>query len=192
MIEQIIQTKLIEWIAFAFALLQVLLAAKNKAANFIAGFISTILYTYILYFSGLFAEASLNVYYAFISLWGLHIWLGKKQEASLPISRTSVQEKYTLTCVILASFLLLVYVLKKYTTSTVPVWDSLAASLAWGGAWLMAKKKIENWWVLNASNFLSVGLFYYKGLLLTSFLSILLFVIAIFGWHQWRKILRGA
>ncbi len=189
MLEQILQTSRLEWTAFLLAVFQVVLAACNKPINFVAGFCSTILYTYILWKYGLFAEASLNVYYAFISLWGLYIWFGKTAQTPLAISITTFKEKINASIIFIISFILFVAILTKYTTSTVPIWDSFAAALGWTGAWLMAKRKIENWGVLNASNLVSIGLFYYKGLVLTSLLSVILFVVAVFGWWQWRKLL---
>jgi nicotinamide mononucleotide transporter len=54
--------------------------------------------------------------------------------------------------------------------------------------WLLAKRKIENWILLNISNLFAIPLLLYKHLLLYSGLTIFLFIVAIQGYFEWRKI----
>ena len=75
-----------------------------------------------------------------------------------------------------------------YTYSNVPAWDAWVAATAWAGMWLLARRKVENWLLLNLSNHLAIPLFIYKGLLLTACLTVFLFIVAIFGYIEWRKI----
>jgi nicotinamide mononucleotide transporter len=56
--------------------------------------------------------------------------------------------------------------------------------------WLLAKRKIENWILLNISIAFAMPLLLYKQLPLFAALTLFLFVVAIQGFYQWRKIVR--
>jgi nicotinamide mononucleotide transporter len=78
--------------------------------------------------------------------------------------------------------------LTKFTTSNVPVWDAWVSSTAWAGMWLLARRKLENWTLLNLSNLFAVPLLCYKHLIMFAVLTLILFVVAIFGFFEWRDI----
>jgi nicotinamide mononucleotide transporter len=190
-IEQFAATTNIEWIAFAAALLQVILAVRNHISNFLFGLISVILYTFLSYKGGLYAEACLNVYYAIVSLLGLYYWFGNASQQSSSISYAKPKDWLTAIGITFFCFVISSILLAAYTNSTVPYWDSAVAAFAWSGSWLLAKRKVENWLVLNVSNALAIPLWYYKGYVLTSLLSCILFALAIVGWWQWKKLLQN-
>src|SRR5674476_84298 len=79
---------------------------------------------------------------------------------------------------------------ENFTPSTVPFWDAWISATAWAGMWLLAKRKIENWILLNISNAFAIPILFYKHLLLYSGLTIFLFIVAVQGYITWRKITR--
>ncbi|MEI9957355.1 MAG: nicotinamide mononucleotide transporter family protein [Ferruginibacter sp.] len=80
--------------------------------------------------------------------------------------------------------------LKHFTTSNVPYWDAWVSATAWAGMWLLSKRKIENWILLNISNLFAIPLLIYKQLPLFAILTLVLFVVAIFGYYSWKKIIQ--
>lgn len=170
--------------AFLFGVAQVILALKNKTLNFYAGVVSVVLYIYVFYQFGLFAESLLNLYYLIMSIAGIFLW-NKKE--TLPVAWTKKKEWIIPIFIGFISWCALYFVLKSYTTSTVPFLDSFVTATAWTGTWLLVKRKIENWLVLNISNLVAIPLQYYKGLELTSLLTTICFVVAILGFIEWRK-----
>ncbi len=182
-------TSLMEWGAFIFGVLQVLLALKNRTINFYAGIISVSLYSIIFFNAGLYAESLLNFYYLIVSVAGIFLWNAK---AKLPISITSGTEWFKAAGFFLVLFAFLHLVLRKHTASTVPLADSIVAAFAWVGSWMLVKRKLENWIVLNVSNVLAIPLFIYKGLELTALLTLIYIISAIFGFFAWRKELHGS
>jgi nicotinamide mononucleotide transporter len=54
----------------------------------------------------------------------------------------------------------------------------------------LAKRKIENWILLNISNLFAIPLLFYKELPLYALLTIFLFIVAVFGYFDWLKILK--
>ncbi|MBA3829827.1 MAG: nicotinamide mononucleotide transporter [Taibaiella sp.] len=189
-IQQISDTSLIEWLAVAFAVAEVLLARINNKLLYPAGIISTAIFIYIMYAAHLFAESWLNVYYLVMSIYGWLHWIRKKNEPPLPITHVNTKDRIITIGIILGSWAILYYILHVYTISTVPVWDAWVSATAWAGMWLLARRKIENWLVLNLSNLFAIPLLLYKGLPLTACLTLFLFIVAIFGYLQWKKLHR--
>lgn len=186
--EQVNATSHAEWLAFLFGLAQVLLALKNKSINFYAGIISVIFYIYVFYTAGLFAESLLNAYYLVISIAGIFSWQGK---TPLPISRNTNQDWLLCLMIAICSWGFLYLILRNFTTSTVPLLDSLVSATAWAGTWLLMKRKVENWLVLNVSNAIAIPLLLIKQLELTALLTCIYFVVAVFGYLEWKKTMRG-
>jgi nicotinamide mononucleotide transporter len=186
--EQIAITTPWEWIAVIAGITQVLLARVNNVWLYPAGIVSTTIYIYLMTSTGLYAESFLNLYYLIMSIYGWVHWLGKKNEPALPVTHTNTREWMISGAIIIIGGLVMWQVLDRYTDSNVPIWDAWVSATAWAGMWLLAKRKIENWILLNLSNLFAIPLFIYKGLLLTSVLTLILFVVAIFGYIEWRKL----
>lgn len=184
------KTSILEWIGFIFCILQVVYAYANKSINYLFGIFGTLITIYIFFQGKLYAEMGVNVYYFIMSIYG---WINWQQIHSsskqLPISNTTLKEKQITFLIILLSFSGLGIILKKFTDSDVPFLDALVSSFAWAGMWLLAKRKIENWIILNISNFIAIFLLWYKEFYLYSILSLILFCIAIGGYLNWKKLL---
>ncbi|HYD20647.1 MAG TPA: nicotinamide riboside transporter PnuC [Flavipsychrobacter sp.] len=186
--QQAAGTSALEWIAVIAAVAQVLLARANNIWLYPAGIISTALYIYLMVDIKLYAESLLNLYYLAMSIYGWIHWLRRGNESPLPITHTNRKEYLIATAIVLPGWLLMYLVLDGYTDSNVPAWDAWVSATAWAGMWLLARRKIENWLLLNLSNLFAIPLFIYKGLLLTACLTVFLFIVAIFGYIEWRKI----
>ena len=190
MIELIKNITVIEWFGVLFSIVQVLLAQRNNINNYLFGIAGILLTLYIMYSSKLYAEFTLDLYYLVMSIYGWIFWKFGKQQTETPITKTNNREKIITVLIVIISFVLFYFALKTYTNSDVPLWDSLVSAFAWAGMWLMAKRKIENWVLLNISNILSIPLLIHKDLYLYAALSAFLFVVAIFGYINWHKILK--
>lgn len=184
------KTSLLEWFGVFFAVVQVLLAQRNNIHNYLFGIAGIVLAMFVKFNARLYAEFTLDFYYLVMSIYGWLFWKFGKQQTETPISFTTITEKYKATGIVVAAFLIFYIFLTNYTNSDVPLWDSLVTAFAWAGMWLMAKRKIENWVLLNISNFLAVPLLIHKELYLYAALTAFLFVVAIFGYMNWYKILK--
>ena len=65
--------------------------------------------------------------------------------------------------------------------------DTFTTAVFFVGMFLMARKKLENWifWIIG--DLISVPLYFYKGLTLTSFQYFLFTIIAFYGYFAWKK-----
>lgn len=151
-LQQVRETALIQWIAVAFGVAQVLLARANKIWLYPAGLISSALTFYILSDVKLYAEAFLNLYYVIMSIYGWYHWSSASTKPAVRIGYTNFQEWIGATLIALVGCVLLFVVLDRYTDSDVPLWDAFVSATAWAGTWLLTRRKLENWILLNISN----------------------------------------
>jgi nicotinamide mononucleotide transporter len=189
--EILLKTTWPEWFGVFFSIFQVLLARKNNSNNYLFGIAGISLTLYVMMQSKLYAEFTLNLYYLVMSIYGWLYWKFGKQQSETKISETTNQEKLITAGIVVGTFSLFYIFLTHFTDSDVPVLDSLVSAFAWAGMWLMARRKIENWILLNVSNIIAIPLLIHKELYLYAGLTAFLFVVAISGYIEWRKIIKS-
>jgi nicotinamide mononucleotide transporter len=157
------------------------------------GIISTVIYTYLSFAGGLYAEGGLNVYYTIMSLVGWYMWEKRKStgEKELEITKSTSNDWLMGLGFFIVMLVVFFYILKSYTNSTVPLADSFASAAAYTGMLLMNKKKIEHWlwWIIT--NIISIPLYFIKGYVFTSVQFVVLLILAISGWMVWDKKLKA-
>jgi nicotinamide mononucleotide transporter len=188
--QQIKETDVIQWIAVLLGVAEVLLAKANKIWLYPTGIAGILLSAFILFESGLYAECLLNGYYLVMSAYGWWYWIKKRNQPPIKITYSTRKDWWIVIGIVIIGFFILYYSLKTFTPSTVPVWDAWVSATAWAGMWLLAKRKVENWILLNISNIFAIPLLIYKQLPLFAALTLFLFIVAIFGFFEWKKILR--
>jgi len=188
--QQIKETDAIQWIAVLLGVAEVLFAKANKIWLYPVGIAGILLSALILFESGLYAECLLNGYYLVMSAYGWWYWIKKKDQPAIKITYNTRKDWWIVIAIVVISFGILYYSLKTFTPSTVPVWDAWVSATAWAGMWLLAKRKVENWILLNISNIFAIPLLVYKQLPLFAALTLFLFIVAIFGYFEWKKIIR--
>ena len=189
-LQQLTETSWIEWLAVAFGVAEVLFARSNKVALYPTGIAGTLLSIYLFLISGLYAESLLSLYYIIMSIYGWWYWIKKKNKPPVQITYAKKKEWLTVLYIVVGGFIFLYVILKNFTPSTVPVCDAFVSATAWAGMWLLAKRKMENWILLNISNIVAIPLLFYKHLPLYAGLTIFLFIVAVQGYFQWRKIVK--
>ena len=107
------------------------------------------------------------------------------------ISRLEKKEYIQLILLALGSliFIYFVYVqFDKWNSWTAYV-DNITTAIFFVAMWLMARRKIESWifWIIG--DLITVPLYFYKGLTISSLQYIIFTVLAILGYRSWKKIL---
>ncbi|MNV05310.1 Nicotinamide mononucleotide transporter [compost metagenome] len=123
-----------------------------------------------------------------MSIYGWIYWK-YSSDTIVPISRNTARDWQIVGFICVVGFLLFYFGLVHLTDSDVPLWDSFVSCTAWAGMWLLAKRKLENWILLNISNLMAIPLLIHKGLFLYAGLTLFLFVMAFSGYFNWRRIL---
>lgn len=176
----------LEGIAVFFGISSVFYSMKENIWVFPTGIISTIIYVYICLQVGLYADMGINAYYFVMSIYGWFIWAKPTGGGHiLPVTWLDGKGIFTTVLLFFAFYGLLAITLIQFTDSTVPFWDAFTTSSAFVGMYLMARKKVENWIAWIITDLVSVPLYFYKGLILTSFQFLFFTVLAILGLIAW-------
>ena len=184
----IIDTSYLEIIAVFFGILSVWYARKENIWVYPTGIVNVLIYVYLCFFAGLYADMGINAFYFVMSVFGWYNWSRRDDsQHHVPISTLSIKQWFLYVVLIGVSFGIIYYVLSEYTDSTVPVFDSFTTSLFIAGMWLMAIKKIENWLLWILGDLLVIPMFAIKGLAFTSIQYIVFLVLAVMGYIEWRK-----
>lgn len=183
------ETSWLERFSVVCGVIQVLLSKNNKVSNYFFGILSIISGMYVLFGAKLYAEIALSMYYLVMSIYGWWYWVTNKTAAERPITSSNAREWGIVAAISLLGFGLLYLVLMYLTDSDVPVWDAWVSSTAWAGMWLLARRKLENWILLNISNAFAIPLLIYKDLYLFAALTTFLFIVAIFGFFKWMRLM---
>jgi nicotinamide mononucleotide transporter len=184
----LLQTTLPEFIAVVFGLLSVWFARKENIWVYPTGIINVLIYVYLCYFAGLYADMGINAFYFIMSVYGWYNWARKVDSTHhVPITKLSARELVIYLTAMMVFYFIIRYILRNFTPSTVPDLDSFTTSLFIIAMWLMALKKIENWiaWIIGDA--MVIPLFAYKGLAFTSVQYLVFLGLAIAGYIEWRK-----
>jgi nicotinamide mononucleotide transporter len=183
----------IELFGAILGLLYIFFSIRQHILTWATGLLTSALYIVVFFQSGFYADMGLQVYYVFISIYGWYFWLkGEKQAArnndqQVPVTRIQKWVLVKSAIITLLIFLFLIFILKRFTDSTVPVMDSLTTALSITATWMLAKKYIEHWLIWIFVDFFSAGLYVYKNLWPTVVLFIVYAVMAIIGYMEWKK-----
>jgi len=183
------QTSWLERFSVLCGIVQVLLSRNNRVSNYFFGILGVLSGMYVYFAARLYAEMGLNLYYLVMSIYGWWYWTRRRAESPVRITIASRKDWQVVAGIVLGGFVLLFLSLAHATDSDVPMWDAAVSCTAWAGMWLLAKRKIENWILLNISNLIAIPLLFHKELYLFALLTVFLFVVAIFGYAKWKKAL---
>ena len=180
----------IEALAVLFGLASVWYSKQNKIAVFPTGMLSTALFVYLLWKAELLGDLLINAYYFSMSVYGWYYWTRREGETLLnPISYTNNNE-WRRSVLLFVAAVLFIYVVYSYWnrwTSWTAYVDTFTTALFFVGMWLMAKRKIENWIFWIVGDLISIPLYFYKGLTLTSLQFCVFTILAIWGYQSWKN-----
>ncbi len=183
----------LEKIAIVSGIISVWFSKKGNIWVYPIGILSTIIYIYLSFQGDLFGEATVNLYYTIMSIYGWYNWMRQdgNKELLIRISNSSTSERRKeilfFIGVYIIIFLALQYIKDAFAPGAIPWADALASASAFTGMWLMAKKKVNSWIWWTITNIVSVPLYYVKGYDNTSLYYLILLVLAILGLIEWRK-----
>ena len=186
-------TSWLEYIAVFTGILSVWFSRIENIWVYPTGLISTVIYIFVSYQGGLLGEASVNLYYTIMSIYGWILWARKndRQEHVLKITGSTKKQWYGqlgfFGIFYLVLFFSLTYLKKDLFPHAIPWADAFASATAYTGMWLMAKKKVESWYWWIATNLSSIPLYFVKHYVFTSVYYLVLLIMAVFGLIEWMK-----
>lgn len=191
------QLNVLELIAIISGITSVWFSKKGNILVYPVGLLNTLIYIYLSFKGELYGEASVNLFYTIMSLYGWYNWLRKgiDDRYLVQISYSSSKDRLLQILFFLTVFLViytaLVYVKDIFSPGSIPWADALASASAFTAMWLMTRKKVESWIWWIVTNIISIPLFYVKEYTLTAVYYSVLLILAVVGLQEWRKKANG-
>ncbi len=179
----------IEILATITGLIYLVYSVQSKIQLWFFGLITSLLYVYVFYSSGIYADMGINVYYVIISVYGWYHWKhpGKNAKKDLPVSKITLKTGSVLLVVTLVLFLVIAKLLINFTDSEIAWYDAFTTAFSIAATWMLARKILEHWLIWIIVDLLSAILYVYKGLYPTVLLFIIYTTLAFVGYGQWLK-----
>ena len=182
----------LELFAVIMNITSVVYAKRNNILVYPTGLIGTGIFVYILLNFSLLGDTIINAYFFSMSIYGWYFWSRKKDEVFINQVSTINRNEIKYLFVPAISSLIFIYFVydyfDKWNNWTAYV-DNITTAIFFVAMWLMARRKIESWifWIIG--DLITVPLYFYKGLTISSIQYIIFLILAVLGYISWKKIL---
>ncbi len=185
-------TSWVEIIAAALAVAYLLLAIRQRIECWVAAFVSSCLYVWVLFTARLYMESVLNAFYAAMAVYGFWQWRRGREDIALAVSRWPPVRHAAGALGVFGLSVISWYFLRRFTPAAWPFVDSMVTWSSVFATFLVARKVYENWhwWLVIDS--VSVCLYFTRHLYLTVLLFALYLMLIVIGMRQWRRTLPAA
>lgn len=170
-------------------LLNIYLAARGNMWNWFFGLLTVAIYGVVFYQARLYGDMSLQIVYLFFQIYGWYEWRYRNEGAvSLKITNIKKSLYGVVVGLMIGLTALFIFLLSHDTNSTTPVVDGFTTAVSLVAQWMMCQKWIENWWLWMIVDVVSIYMYSYKHLYLTSGLYVVFFGICCLGYIDWNRL----
>ena len=184
--------RLIEIFAFVTGLVYIVLEIQQKNLMWVLGILTGLACSFSFAVQHLYASTGLNVYYVFVSLWGLYQWkkdagkIDSDSGASIHLNKLDARTMVISAILFVAGSLALVMLLRLIGGSETSI-DAVTAVLSAIGTWWLAKSYSEQWLVWIVADLMSTILCLTAGMYWMTVLYVAYTVAAVYGYAHWRR-----
>ena len=178
----------VDFIATITSVVYVILAIQNKAICFLFGLISALVWGYASYFQyGLVWDASLQLFYAIMSIYGWWRWTPNKDKASLLISSMSKgKHVFSMGCIMVLTIGL--GLVSNYFISTNFAWlDAFTTSILIIGTFQLAQRWLECWVYMLVADLLYIYIYGISGAYFFAAMMVFYCFMAMWGYLTWCR-----
>ena len=184
----------VELIGTVFGLVSVYFASRANMLTWGTGIVNEV-FLFLLFFQvHLYADMFLQVYFFVVTLYGWYNWhtvTAENKITSINNRARVLNATIIIGCSLLSGFLikdLHLYLPNHFkNAASYPYIDSLVMVLSIVATILLAKKKIENWYLWILVDAICVMLYYKKGIYFLSLEYLIFLGLASYGLYHWRK-----
>jgi NadR type nicotinamide-nucleotide adenylyltransferase len=197
------QMSYIEFVGTIFNLWCVWLAVKNKILTWPVGIVGIVLYIFLFYQIQLYSDLFEQIYFFFASFYGWWLWssFGKKssaneQQKELKITKTTPKENFIYIFAIFFGTVFVGFFMKNIhinlpeyfpLPAAFPYLDAFTTMMSFAAAILMAKRKIESWYLWIVVDIIGIWLYYQQGVKFIAIEYVIFLALAISGYLAWKK-----
>jgi nicotinamide mononucleotide transporter len=164
------------------------LMIRQNILGWPVGLVQVAVYAWVFFDAHLYSDALLQVAFFLIQAYGWwHWWRGRTPAHELPVTRlgpAATAGAIVAGLVVTAAWGTLMH---RTTDAALPYWDAFILIFSLIAQWLQARKKLENWPGWLVVNTVAVGVYWAKDLRLTAGLYVAFWLLALWGWREWRR-----
>lgn len=116
--------------------------------------------------------------------------VGDGEKKALQVTRLKLRTGIVLAIIFVLLYVIMWFILSRFSDSPVPGWDSFITSLSIVATWMLARKIYEHWLLWIVINSVSAVLFLTRGLYPTVVLYMVYGIMSYAGLTAWKKTIR--
>lgn len=176
---------LLEWGAVLFNVLYVILAARRHVACWPVGMIGVILAFFVYISARLYSDATLQVVYLGLSVYGWWQWTRSEATLSSRIKRMDLGLHLRMIGIGLLAGLAMGW-FWSFFQAALPFIDGLTTSFSLLTTWLVAQRYLDNWLYWIVIDVVCIGVYVDREIDAFVYLFIMYTLLAMWGWWKWR------
>jgi nicotinamide mononucleotide transporter len=176
----------IQWVVFLSSIVYVILAARENIWCWAFGLIGVSLSFVIYLQTKLYSDASLQIFYMIMSVYGWIHWSQHPPKQHLPIRTLPFLQHVFWIGIGLAGTAIL-GAFWTFFGAALPYIDAFTTSFSIIATFFVARKILENWIYWIIIDIVCVGVYIQRSIPLFAILFLVYTIIAVFGFFRWRK-----
>lgn len=177
----------IEWLAAALVLINVALVALRSVWNYPFALAAVSLYAVIFYDARLYSDMVLQGFFFALNLYGWASWMRARDDSGIPVGWMDMTSRQAWAGVTIVAWIAWSFAMDRYTDAVAPWVDGAVAMLSITAQWLLARRRVESWYLWIIVDLIAIPLFAWRGLYATSAVYVVLLGLSIDGLIQWRR-----
>lgn len=177
-----------EIIGTVLGVVGVWLMIRQNILGWPVGLVQVSVYAWVFFEARLYSDAILQIAFFLIQAYGWWHWRhGPARARGLPVTRFgpgATAGAVVAGAVVTAGWGMF---MQRATDASLPFWDAFILIFSLIAQWLQARKKLECWpgWLLV--NTVAIGVYWVRDLRLTAGLYVIFWLMALWGWREWRR-----
>ena len=177
----------IEWLAAGLVLVNVALVALRSVWNYPFALVAVTLYAFVFFEAKLYSDMLLQGSFFALNLYGRAAWVRARDDSGVPVRWMTDRARRGWAAATIAAWACWSFAMDRTTDAAAPWIDGGIAMLSIAAQWLLARRRVESWWLWIAVDLIAVPLFAWRGLYATSAVYVVLLGLSIDGLIQWRR-----
>ncbi|MDR6834043.1 MULTISPECIES: nicotinamide riboside transporter PnuC [unclassified Sphingopyxis] len=177
----------VEWLAAALVLINVALVALRSVWNYPFALVAVSLYAVVFYDARLYSDMVLQGVFFALNLYGWASWLRAKDDSGIPVGWMDAGLRQRWAAATIIAWAGWSFAMDRYTNAAEPWIDGAIAMLSIAAQWLLARRRVESWYLWIVVDLIAIPLFASRGLYATSAVYVVLLGLSIDGLIQWRR-----
>ena len=177
----------LEWAAAAFVLINVALVALRSVWNYPFALVAVTLYAFVFFEAKLYSDMLLQGFFFALNLYGWAAWMRARDDSGVPVRWMTDRARRSWALATQGARARRDVAMEPHNHPGAPGEDRAIAMLSITAQWLLARRRVESWFLWILVDLIAIPLFASRGLYATSAVYVVLLGLSIDGLVQWRR-----